>query len=247
VYTVEERTRVRQQLIDMAHSDPRIVAGAEVGSLTQTTGDRWSDLDLTFGVADAASVDEVFTDWTARLETEARAVRLFDLRSVQTLYRVFLYPGGLQVDLSLTPHAVAQMGPKFRPLFGHAFEQVSAPPLEPREVFGLCVHHALRTRFSIERGRLWSAQYFIVELRHETLSLACLHRGLPGRYARGFDDLPADLRERAAESFVRTMTVDELLRALRAGIALFRSEASDFNALAAVDPILNEVAADTIS
>ena len=50
VFTVDERNRIRDRILEVAHSDDRIVAGAVVGSLATDEGDRWSDLDLTFGV-----------------------------------------------------------------------------------------------------------------------------------------------------------------------------------------------------
>ncbi len=174
-------------------------------------------------------------------------MRLFDLDSVRTRYRVFLFPGGLQVDLSLTPGAVAQMGPKLRPLFGTAIAEVDTPPHDPREVFGLCVHHALRARLGIERGRLWSAEYYVAELRNETLALACLRRDLPSRYARGFDALPLDVRVLAQDSLVRSLEPAELLRALRAAIALLVAEAGDVDALAAVRPTLDELGAPSLA
>jgi hypothetical protein len=246
VFTTEDRQIVRQRLIDMARSDPRVVAGAEVGSLTQTTGDRWSDLDLTFGVRTRDDVDEVLRDWTERVQTDDGAVRLFDLESMETIYRVFLFPGSLQVDLSLTAGAVAQMGPKFRMLFGRAVDHVTPPPLDLLEVFGLCVHHALRSRFGIERGRFWSAQYYIAELRHETLSLACVRRGLPGRYARGFDELPGELLTEASASLVRSLEPAELLRALRSAIRLLTTEARDLDTFPGVEPSLDELTADAL-
>ena len=51
VFTVEERNRIRDRILEMAKSDERVVAGAVVGSLATGEGDRWSDLDLTFGVS----------------------------------------------------------------------------------------------------------------------------------------------------------------------------------------------------
>jgi hypothetical protein len=245
MFTVEERERLRQDLIDMARADARIVAGAEVGSLTQTTGDRWSDLDLTFGVS-GDDIDDVLRTWTERLERERGAVRLFDLQSLETTYRVFLFPGGLQVDLSFTPRAVAQTGPKFRMLFGAAVEQYHASPVDAREVFGLCVHHALRARLGVERGRVWSAQYYIAELRHETLSLACLRRGLLASYARGFDELPGSVLDAAAESLPRSVEPSELLRALRGAIDLLVAEASEIDALPRVMSTLQELAGDAL-
>jgi hypothetical protein len=246
VFTIQDRRRVRHHLIDMARADPRIVAGAEVGSLTQTTGDRWSDVDLTFGVCTQGDVDAVLRDWTERLETQHGAVRLFDLASMETIYRVFLFPGCLQVDISLTAGAVAQMGPKFSLLFGTAVDHVSPPALDPREVFGLCVHHALRSRFGIERARLWSAQYYIAELRHETLSLACLRRDLPGRYARGFDELPAELLTEASGSLVRSLEPAELVRALRSAIRLLTREARDLDTFPLVEPSLHDLTVDAL-
>ena len=93
------------------------------------------------------------------------AVHLFDLQSMSTTYRVLLFPGNLQVDVSVTPGAVARTGPKFEMLFGSAVRDDRHSPPVPRDVFGLAVHHALRARFGIERGRLWSAQHYIADLR----------------------------------------------------------------------------------
>jgi len=40
----------------MASNDPRVVAGAVLGSLAHDEGDRWSDLDLMFAVANDVPV-----------------------------------------------------------------------------------------------------------------------------------------------------------------------------------------------
>jgi hypothetical protein len=50
VFTVEFRERVRDRVLELARNDARVVAGAAVGSSALGGGDRWSDLDLTFGV-----------------------------------------------------------------------------------------------------------------------------------------------------------------------------------------------------
>lgn len=105
MFTVEERDRVREHVLELARVDPRVVAGAEVGSLAAGSGDRWSDLDLTFGVADGETVDDVLADWTGRIVDELNGVHLFDLPSGATIYRIFLLPGTLQLDVSFTPAA----------------------------------------------------------------------------------------------------------------------------------------------
>ena len=101
MFSIEQRDQVRDGIVAMARADPRIVAGAMIGSLAVGGGDRWSDLDLGFGLADGVTAADVFNDWTPRLERERQAVHLFDLPSLVSLCRVFLLPGSLQVDRSL--------------------------------------------------------------------------------------------------------------------------------------------------
>jgi hypothetical protein len=219
VFTVEDRRRAQERVLALAESDPRVVAGAVVGSLALSDGDAWSDLDLTFAVAEGAAVDEVLADWTRAVEAELGGVRLFDLPSGPSIYRVFLLPGCLQFDLSFTPASeFGATSPKFRLLFGSAVDRQPLPQPDPDELFGYAVHHALRARFSIERGRVWLAEYWVTSLRDYALGFACARHGLPARFGRGFDDLPADVLERFDGALVRSLDRTELLRALRAGI-----------------------------
>ena len=81
MFSVSDRDRIRDYVLQMAASDTRVVAGAVVGSLALEEGDRWSDLDLTFGVADDMSIFNVLEDWTHSLVTEFDATHLFDLPS----------------------------------------------------------------------------------------------------------------------------------------------------------------------
>ncbi len=81
MFSVQYRDHIRDRVLQMAAADPRIVAGAVVGSLALTEGDRWSDLDLTFAVAEDHSIYDVLEDWTRDLIAEFDAVHLFDLPS----------------------------------------------------------------------------------------------------------------------------------------------------------------------
>jgi hypothetical protein len=207
-------------------------------------GDSWSDLDLTFGLADNVNMVEVLADWTSRLENEFNAVRLFDLPYHSTMYRVFLLPGNLQVDLSFTPRAeFGALGPKFELLFGSAIQRPQPKPASPQHLFGLAVHHLVRARICVERGRWWQAEYWISEARNQALALACLHRGLSASYGRGFDELPADILEPFAGALVGELSKDRLLNALRMAVdGLLRNSQDIPELVSKLEPQLRELA-----
>jgi hypothetical protein len=243
MFSIGDRDRVRDHVLQLAASDVRVVAGAVVGSLARGEGDRWSDLDLTFSIADGVPVLDVLEDWTRDLVREFDAAHLFDLPSGASLYRVFLLPGCLQFDLSFTPASkFGARGPSFRLLFGNSVEQPVVPPPSARELFGYAVHHLLRARFCIERGRHWHAEYWISGARDYGLALACRRRGLATQHGRGFDDLPPDVHEAFLYALVASLEREELLRALACVIEALVREADEVQELAKrVEPQLRQL------
>jgi hypothetical protein len=245
MFEPEYRDEVREGVLRLADADARVVAAAVVGGLAHGSGDRWSDLDLTFGVEDGVPVMDVLEDWTSRLEDEFDAVSVLDLWRDTSVYRVFLFPGCLQVDLSFTP--AADFGPRglrFRLLFGTAGELREAAAPSAADLFGLAVHHAVRARYCIERGRAWQAEYWISALRDHALERACLARGLEHAHGRGFDQLPADVRARFEPALVRSFAPDQLLYALHAAVSGLLAETDDVAELAArVEPRLRGLSA----
>jgi hypothetical protein len=245
VFTVEQRDALRAHVLRLAEHDPRIVAGAAVGSLALGGGDRFSDLDLTFAVADHVPLAEVLADWTARLGEEQAAVHLVDLARGPTIYRVFLLPDGLQLDLSLTPAArFVPAGPRFRLLFGATAEgepagAATSPGAE--DLLGWGVIYGLHARACIERGRIWQAEHAIGAVRDHALSLACLRRGLPAIQARGYDDLPAGTLARFAGSHVGSLEPDPLRRALWAAVRGLLEQAAGLPGADAVAQRLGEL------
>lgn len=116
MFSIDDRDHIRDHVLQLAASDARVVAGAVVGSLALDEEDRWSDLDLTFALADNFSIFEVLEDWTRSIVMEFNAAHLFDLSSGASIYRVFLLPGCLQFDLSFTPAAeFGAVGRKIEP------------------------------------------------------------------------------------------------------------------------------------
>jgi hypothetical protein len=225
-------------MLELAEEDERVVAGAAVGSLAVGGGDRFSDLDLTFGIADAASVGQVLDDWTGTLTAEFEAVRLVDLERGPTTYRVFLLPEALQFDLSMTSATEFRpAGPKFRLLFGETAPDASETrqssggifiPTLPvaADVFGWGVIYALHARACIERGRVWQAEHYVGAVRDHALSLACLHRGLTAVQARGYDDLPPEALARFDRTHIGSIEPDALRGALAAAVFALVDEAA---------------------
>jgi len=221
VFTVEQRDTLREWVLRLAEEDERIIAGAVVGSLAvEGGGDRLSDLDLTFAVADHAAVGDVLDDWTARLADGFAAVHLVDLERGSTTYRVFLLPDALQFDLSLTPAAdFRPAGPRFRLLFGETAggETVSRAP-QAEDLFGWGVIYAMHARACIERGRALQAEHYVGAVREHALSLACFRHGLPAVQARGYDDLPAEVRARFDGARVASLEPAALRAALTTAV-----------------------------
>jgi len=221
VFTVQQRDALRDEVLRLAEEDERVVAGAAVGSLAvDGGGDRFSDLDLTFGVVDHVPVAEPLGDWTRKLVDELDAVHLTDVEHGPTTYRVFLMPNALQFDLSMTPAAEFRpRGPRFRLLFGDTVAPAELPAQPAAEdLFGWGVIYAMHARACIERGRVWQAEHYVGAVRDRALSLACLRHGLPAAQARGYDDLPAQTLSRLDSAHVRALEPEALREALAASV-----------------------------
>lgn len=227
MFSSEYREQLSSELVALARADSRIVSAAFVGSSARG-GDRWSDIDLTFGVADGATIEDVLSDWTKSMVEQFDAVVLFDLPVQRTIYRVFLMPGALQVDLSFAPASdFGALGPRFELIFGTANERqwIAAPP--PKQTFGLAVHHVIRAHICIERNRLWQAEYWQHQARDLALTLACHRSDLEPSNGRGFDTLPGEVLARFSDAFASGPIENELRRALAVAASLLLDYAPD--------------------
>jgi hypothetical protein len=216
MFTPDERAQLRSDLLEFAARDSRISGAAVTGSAAAEREDRWSDIDLAFGVADAAELPNVLSDWTARMYDRHLALHHIDVKSGAWIYRVFLLPGTLQVDLAFVPETEFRaLAPTFRLMFGRANEPRHAPPPQPSDIIGLAWLYALHARSSIARNKLWQAEYMISGVRDHALALACIRHGLSTAHGRGIDQLPSGVASRLEHSLVRQLDTAELLRAFR--------------------------------
>ena len=245
MFSVDDRDRARDHVLGMAEADPRVVAAAVVGGLADGPGDRWSDLDLTFGVDDAASVDDVLEEWTQEVAAELGGVHLFDLPAGAAIYRVFLLPGCLQVDLSFAPASASARAGRGSGC-SSAARRSSRSRRRPRRTSS---SGSASTTFCARVSRSSAA----AGGRRSTGSAASASRrfsspaaGVGSKGGRRFDDLPAEALEAFESSLVRSLEPEELDRALRSAISVLQRESEDAAELAsAVEAQLQALASPT--
>jgi hypothetical protein len=246
MFTAEQREQVRQSIFALAQSDPRVIAGALTGSLAFGGGDEWSDIDVAFGIAPGVTPQAVLDDWTHVLTREWGVLDHFDLPFGSSVYRVFLLPSGLQVDVAATPaEDFGARGPNFRALFGPTQQVPATPQPSASFLIGLSWLYILHAHASIERHKPWQAEYWISGIREHVLELACLRLGENARERRGVDRLPSAVTASLAETLVHSLVESELRRALAAatGCLINELEAWDPSLCARLSPLLHEFGA----
>jgi hypothetical protein len=123
-------------------------------------------------------LDEALARWTRRLYDDFAALHHWDLWSRATVYRVFLLPGWLEVDIAFAPATeFGPLGPHWRTVFGEVVDLAPAAAPSAANPAGLAWHHALHARVCIERHRHWQAEHWIGALRTQVFAMACLRMG----------------------------------------------------------------------
>src|SRR3989442_6922993 len=217
MFTPEERDALRSELLLRARSDPRMTGGALTGSASVADEDRWSDIDLAFGVRESERIREVLEDFTSYMREAHGALEHLDVLRDPWIYRVFLMRSTLQVDLAFAPAAHFRARARtFKLVFGEAAEPSHVADPDPRELIGYAWLYALHGRSSIARGRRWQAEYMIGLMREQVLSLACVRLGLPAREGRGTDQLPDEVTRPLEAALIGGLERADLVRAFAA-------------------------------
>jgi hypothetical protein len=217
MFAPAERAQLRSEILEFAARDPRISGIAITGSAATGQEDQWSDVDLAFGVADPAELPNVLSDWTGCMYDRHSALHHVDVTCGAWIYRVFLLPNTMQVDLAFVPATEFRaLAPSFHLVSGKVNEPLDSPPPRPSDTIGLAWLYALHARSSIARQRLWQAEYMISGVRDSALALACIRHGLSTSHGRGMDQLPSHVAAPFESSLVRQLNPAELVRAFRA-------------------------------
>jgi hypothetical protein len=241
MFTLEDRGRLRDMLVSAARADERVTGAALTGSAALGAEDRWSDIDLAFGLAAEADLSQVIADWTDVMYREHGAIHHLDIAPRATVYRVFLLASTLQVDLAFSPAMeFGAIAPTFRLIFGTPVPQPPSAEPDVAQLIGLGWLYALHARSSIARCRAWQAEYMISGVRDHVLALACLRHGVPSVQGRGMDNLPPDATAAINGALVRSLDVSELARAFRVATEALLAEAGQ------VDASLADQLADTL-
>jgi hypothetical protein len=241
VFSAAEREDVRRRLLEAAEADPAVVGAAVTGSVVAGAEDEWSDIDLALGIE--GELAPALEGWAALLHRDFGALHHWDLPWGSSVYRVFLLPGWLEVDIAFTPAAdFGPRGPNWRTVFGETVDVAPNAPVPKDELVGQAWHHVLHARACIERRKPWQAEWLISALRDHVLALACLRLGHITRFAKGADLLPPELSDPVEAALVRSLDEAELRRALAAATEAFRAELehSDPALLARLQPMLAE-------
>jgi hypothetical protein len=147
-----------------------------------------------------------------------------------SVYRVFLLPSGLDLDVAFVPRAeFGPRGPGFRVVFGEAGEEREGADADPGHLVGLVWHHLLHARAGIERDRPWLAEFYLGAARDHVLELACLRHGETADYGRGFDRLPSSVTDPLEAALVGSLQPEELRRALAAVTAAYLVEVAELD------------------
>jgi hypothetical protein len=225
MFTVEARMRLQESLLAEARADERITGAAITGSGALDNTDRWSDIDLAFGVREASELPNVLSDFTNRMYEKHFALHHLDVTAGTWLYRVFLLPDTLQVDLGFAPAPEFRaLAPSFKLVFGETREPRQVTSRPAHDVIGWGWLYALHARSSLARRKHWQAEYMISGLRDSALALACLRHGLATAHARGVDELPNAVAAQFEGALVRRLEGDELYRAFGVAVQGLLSE-----------------------
>jgi hypothetical protein len=121
----------------------------------------------------------------------------------------------------------------------------ATPQPSASSLIGFSWLYVLHAHASIERHKLWQAEYWISGIREHVLALACLRLGENAHERRGVDRLPPAVTSLLADTLVRSLDEPELRRALAAatGCLISELEAWDPSLCARLSPLLLEFGA----
>lgn len=246
MFSLDDRERLRDTLIEAARDDADVIGAALVGSAAKGTEDAWSDIDLALQLRAGAEPAAVADRWTAECYARHGAVHHLDINAGGALFRVFLLESSLQVDIAFWPQErFRATEPGFKVLFGTPGATTAPAAPDAAHRIGMGWLYALHARSAIARDRPWQAAMMLDHLRDEILALACLRHGLNPHHGREADRLPQSVLGALADARSATMDLGALTRSNRALLQCFAHEVEQHDPALAkrLQPALHRLAA----
>lgn len=226
MFTVTDRTVLRDRIVQRALDDDRYAAAALLGSAARSAEDVWSDIDLAIRLRPTTDADEALADWSDWLTSRIDVCDQLDVHASGAIYRVFLCRDSLQIDLSLWPWETfrATNGEPMTLIFGEALEADAPPGRGWRHSARMGWLYALHARSAIHRGRALQADLMLSNWRECVLELACLRLGRNPNHAREAHLLPAELQQTVERARPGRLTKANLMAALGGTAKLYLDE-----------------------
>lgn len=233
MYSKEERDEIQNSIIALAQKDNRIKDCAIVGSESIGKHDKWSDIDLTFGIDDETEISQILSEWNAIMFANFNANVLFDVEYKESIYRVYLLPNALQVDLSFTPtQNFGAITNAFKLIFGKANHRQHKPEPELSSILGYSILYALKSRCAIEREKYWQAIFYLDKFRENIMTMKCISLHLNPFDGRSFDELPNSFLNKITTGLTGELNRDTLKNSLRSFTKILIQEIKQDNTIA---------------
>jgi len=216
MFSVDERTAIREHLVSFAAEDPSIAGAALAGSAARGEEDEWSDIDLILQLSPNVSEIDVVARWSDEIDARFGVADTTDVMAGGVRYRVFFLASSLQIDVSFWPHDLFRATePGFRVLFGTPNPPTLPSAVDVQGAIGMAWLYAIHARSSLARGRLWQATMMLDEMQHSLITLLCVRVGLIAWHGREVDKLPTQDLAMLAACRATGVSVEELDRSRR--------------------------------
>jgi predicted nucleotidyltransferase len=249
LFTPDERQAVLEQMLAALQTDDRIAGVIVVGSGAVGFEDEYSDIDLAVVVHQARDVRSVYDHWRAQFKTLLPVRHEFEApRGPNILLFGLLLDHFLEIDASfqclddLTARrarwrvAFDRSG-QITPIMQASWDARETPDIQAtylrwvKSIWYYITHVAIH----VERGHLWRAVLDLEDLRHRAVVLAGLRHSVETEHYREVHRLPPDFLAGLEHTLVTHLDEIEIMRALRAAVDCFFTEAKALDLLLGLD------------
>ncbi|GAA3628882.1 hypothetical protein GCM10022200_09350 [Microbacterium awajiense] len=215
MFTEAGRDAIRDDLIEWADADDRVIGAALPGRGRGRAAQAWADIELALHVSPDADESSVVADWTREVAGAHGVADTLDEESEGARRRVLLLRSSLVMAVT------------FR---AHARRAASVRGFDAAVEVGRGWLSAAEARSALIAGRGWQATIQLDALRDRVVALCASRHGLETRGGRGADQLPWEVRDALGHARAVALTPAQLNGSRRRLLALLLDEARHIDA-----------------